>query len=126
MSALAAWRERYAVEPQVLAIGAAISVDLLERIEAGEVEPSFDVALRIHAYTGGGVPVASWPALADHPCVVGSSLQAVGANSPQGWGVAIMLGGSPIAQLSVDRAGELAAMLLEAAGLAARPPRALP
>ncbi len=123
MSPLEAWRDRYGVARDMAAIAAGCSPELIERIEAGEVEPELELAVRIHVMTGGDVPVGSWASL-DH--YRGCILTAAGANGPRGWGVALLLGAAPIAWLDQDQALELAQAILQARRLVRHPPAPMP
>ena len=125
MNGLLAWRHRFGIQACIAAAVLAVSPELFNRIECGEVDPEPMLAMRIHVLTGGDVPVSSWGSV--YLQLVGQfELHPIGTRLPSGWGVALFLGSEIIARLSAEDAIELGEGLIAQANLVADPAEPLP
>lgn len=104
MNGLVAWREQWKLEPALVAAALFVSPTYLERLEAGELEPSLELATRLHVLTAGAVPVTVWPTLnpRDNSIVTAVAMQEDGR-----WGVGVIMGAVPITWLSLRHASKL-------------------
>lgn len=105
------WMERRELNACEVAAALGVSIGLLERILAGEVEPVLETATLLHVLTGGEIGIDAWPSLAG----AGPELHPVAAQGVRGWQVCLLLGVSPIARLTAAQARLLAAHLTMAA-----------
>lgn len=124
---VAVWRARFGIKRRVAAAVLGISPELLERIEAGEVEPAPELALRIYIVAGGDVPLSTWPRVAEQLRQGELLPRALVARHPEGGhGVGLFLGAELVRCLRPGEALDYAAEIRDAAALAAVPPRPLP
>lgn len=109
MNGLRDWRERWRLEPELVAAALAITPSMLERMEVGELEPCLETATRIHVLTAGLVPVSGWPTLnpRNQATVTAIAMKDEGKR----WGVAVIMGAAPIVWLTVPQATGLEASI---------------
>lgn len=124
---LLAWREQFDIAERVASAVLGITPELYSRIETGEVDPTPELALRIHIVTGGHVPLSTWEQARVRLLDGGLRLAAiVGRHAGGGFGVNLYIGSEVIARLDPGAASAFGEDVQAAAAMAANPPVPLP